>query len=311
MVVKHNKLIEAQGRLTALEQKLFLSVVAQVRVTDEDFKEYVITVDEMINSFGIDSTNVYRVAMDTANRIMDVPIRIKEGKKHLVTRLFSSAQYVDGKGYVSLRFDPSLKPYLLQLSEQFTQYELRNVLEINSSHAIKIYELLKQYQKIKKRTFEIDELKLYLGIEGKYSVFKDFERRVLKVAKEEINSKTDIQIDYKKLKNGRKITRVEFEIHGFSDSENKGLGELYDIESMKNKMGITDIILSNKQVMTIYELACDYADEDGDPYEYVKKNYEYIIDQNPKNPYAYLKKALIEDFAQVNYQIRLIGYEGE
>ena len=48
-------------------------------------------------------------------------------------------------------------------------YQLENILSLSSFYAIRIYELLKQYEKIGKRGINIKELRGYLGIkEGEY-----------------------------------------------------------------------------------------------------------------------------------------------
>lgn len=54
-------------------------------------------------------------------------------------------------------------PYLLQLKERFTRYELKNILYFKNKYSIRIYELLKQYEKIGKREINIKELRGYLG----------------------------------------------------------------------------------------------------------------------------------------------------
>ena len=53
---------------------------------------------------------------------------------------------------VDLCFDPKLKPYLLQLKDQFTSIALQYAIQLKSLYAIRIYELLKQYQRLKQRT---------------------------------------------------------------------------------------------------------------------------------------------------------------
>ena len=63
-----------------------------------------------------------------------------------------------------------------------------------------------------KWTVDIDEFKTYLGVSNKYSDFKDLEKRVLLPALKEIEENTDLRLDYKKIKIGRRIQKIEFEI---------------------------------------------------------------------------------------------------
>jgi len=128
----------------------------------------------------------------------------------LTISLLSSAEYhKDGK--IELEFSPKLKPYLLQLKENFTKYQLENVLSLSSFYAIRIYELCKQYETIKERTIEIKELKEILDIKAKsYSIYNRFKTKVLDIAEREINEKTDINISVEEIKTGRKVTSIKF-----------------------------------------------------------------------------------------------------
>jgi plasmid replication initiation protein len=58
-----------------------------------------------------------------------------------------------------------------------------------------------------------------LKLENKYKVYSDFKKKVLEVAKIEINKKTDITYSYKELKTGRKITNLEFFIKKKEEQE--------------------------------------------------------------------------------------------
>ena len=66
-------------------------------------------------------------------------------------------------------------------------------------------------------------MKERLGIKDKYPDFRNFRRKVLDVAKEEINEKTRLKVHLEFGRKGRKITQVHFEI-------NEKLGGLLDME---------------------------------------------------------------------------------
>jgi len=108
---------------------------------------------------------------------------------------------------------PEFKPYLLQLKEFFSKIPIKYTYVLNSRYAIRLYELLKQYENTGFRVDYLPELREMLGVEpNEYIRFDNFEKRVLKQAVKEINEKTDIEVSYKKKKTGRKITHIEFEI---------------------------------------------------------------------------------------------------
>ena len=65
---------------------------------------------------------------------------------------------------MDLSFHPDLKPYLLMIKEGYTKHYLAAVLNLNSSYAVRIYVLIKQYEKIGSRTVTVDEFREMLQI---------------------------------------------------------------------------------------------------------------------------------------------------
>jgi plasmid replication initiation protein len=117
---------------------------------------------------------------------------------------------------MTLRFDKALKPYLLNLQANFTQYHLAAVANFKNSYSIRFYEFLKMRQNMGKGgqffvQYEIVELKEILGISvDEYNFFKDFRIRVIEPSLKEINTQTDlniVQVDY--IKKGRAIHSIK------------------------------------------------------------------------------------------------------
>jgi len=103
-----------------------------------------------------------------------------------------------------------LRPYLLELKREFTSYKLENVVKLKSSYAIRIYELLKQYEKLQERTFLLKSLREMLGAEDIYPAYGNFKQRVLVPAQKELKKKTDISFEIEEVKKGRKVEKVKF-----------------------------------------------------------------------------------------------------
>lgn len=113
-----------------------------------------------------------------------------------------------------MRFDPLLKPFLLELSSKFTSYRLANIVKLKSTYAIRIYELLKQYENLKERTISLENLRYYLDAMDIYPNYANFKQRVLKPTQKELNQKTDISFDFEEIKSGRKVQKIRFIIRG-------------------------------------------------------------------------------------------------
>jgi len=103
----------------------------------------------------------------------------------------------------------------LELKEKFTSYQLENVVRLNSVYSIRIYELLKQYERIRKRKLTLEELRYFLGIEkDKYIQYGHLKNKVLLVAQKEINEKTDIQFTFNEIKQEPSISYITGSLYG-------------------------------------------------------------------------------------------------
>ncbi len=319
-IVKANKLIEAKGKLGTVEQKLLAALILEIEPDDTDFKKYELNIKEVSEFINLRSNAIYEQLKTAARSLQNKEIIIenidKRGKKDfLITRLLSSARYKEGEGFLEIHIDPNLKPYLVAIRGKetpFTQYMIKNILKLNSSYAIRLYEILKQWENVKIKKINVENLKEMLGAdEESYKRFDNFERRVLKTAKDEINEHTDLFIVYEKIKEGRKITDNEFTVES-KDKNRKVyiefLKDFYDIKTMQEKMGLQDEKLNTEQITVLYNIAVEKTSHDNlDPFLYVSINYKYIKDK-AKNKYAYLKKALEEDLGRATVQIRT-GYQ--
>jgi plasmid replication initiation protein len=112
--------------------------------------------------------------------------------------------------YIGISFHPRMKPYLLQLNNKFTMYDVRNILKLPSAYSIRIYELLKQYENIGKRKLKVEELKDILGIENEYPLYANFKQRVINKAQKDMKEHTDIMFTFEEIKSGRSITDIIF-----------------------------------------------------------------------------------------------------
>ena len=237
----HNKFIEARYKLTLEEQRIFLSLISLIQPDDEDFKDYKISVKAISELIGTKHKNMYRVLDEATDRLMQRIIKIEaidENDKKIFKKFafISYAEYKEGEGYLIISIDKHLKPYLLQLKEQFSKVPLKYLFKLRSTYAVRLYELLKQYENTGYRVDYLLDLREMLGVEeNEYKRFSDFEKRVLKQAIEEINEKTDLEVSYKKKKTGRKITHIEFEIRskqGYPSQEEDNYLEDIDIQPL-------------------------------------------------------------------------------
>ena len=315
LVVKHNKLIEFKGRMSVNELKLFSLIIAEAREQQvRTLQKYHIDISSLKDTTKHKDFYGYikEIAFKLEQKRIEVETKNSEGNRvSYPIRLIYRPTITEKSKYLELYLDKELIPYILDLKKEFTRYQIENILSLKSGYSIRIYELVKQYQIIKKRTFTVENLRNYLGIQKEeYDRFFDFEKRVLEVAEREINEYTDLNISYTKNKSGRSISSITFTIESKEDDAYiTYLNENYNIKEFKEKSGLCDENFDSKQIIELYSVACGKLENEydtaDDMFEYIRLNYLHMIkNKTVKNKYAYLKKALAEDYAVARAQIK-------
>lgn len=221
LVVKSNRLVEASYRLTLIEQQIILYAICKSRESGEGLSAINpvrIIALEFAEQFGAGKDCVYeqlKTALKTLY-LRTVKIREKDGatnKQEIKeSRWISMQSYIDAPGHLKLIFAPEILPFIKDLDKEFTPYRLSQIGKMSSTHAVRLYELLRQNLQIGSRTLEILDLKNMLEIENEYPDYFNFKRRVVDVAKKQINDFSDIKVNYTQEKEGRKVTALNFKI---------------------------------------------------------------------------------------------------
>lgn len=227
IIVKSNHLIEAKYKLSMREQKIILYLISKIEKNDDDLKLYRISVKNFNEMMGLKGSPKYSEIREITTELLKKVLEVKQGKTIYSFHWLSLVAYNEQEGTIDMRFDPILKPYLLDLKRDFTKLNLKHILLLKSGNSIRIYELLKQYLNIRERTIKITDLKLFLGLdENGYQMYSDFKRKVIVPSMKEINEKTDISFDFKEIKEGRKVISLRF----FIQSKSLGKQEIISVE---------------------------------------------------------------------------------
>ena len=244
IAIQHNNLVEAKYSMTLQQKRIMIWLVSQIKPDDIDFKEHTLGIKELIEICQLSGESSYKEIRNITFSLIEKGIRIIDitdpsNKREIQVSWLSSADYYQGK--VKLSFSPKLKPYLLQLKEKFTAINVIDLMQFKSVHAIRIYELLKQYQDIGERTLTIDEIKECCGVTGKLTKYPDFEQKILLISQREINKKSDIHFEFERIKPSRKIEGIKFII-----SKNKAYelqnNPVKEIQEIKIKPPIIDTL---------------------------------------------------------------------
>lgn len=312
-VTKSNILIESTYKLSLQEQRILLIMASKVQPNDETLKTYRFRAKDFIEIVGNKKgTGFYSYLKEIVNGLQTKILTIKEKGRQRNYNWVITSIYEENEGYITLQFHPSLKYLFLELKEKFTSYQLENVVRLNSVYSIRIYELLKQYERLRKRELTLEELRHFLAIEPtKYKQYGHFKSKVLAVAQKEINNKTDIHFEFVEIKTGRKVTSIEFIITSSSALNDSSYTQEKKLELDQSLSKLEDNTNSLEDDLAglgvrpekIEWLLSEFTKE------HLERNIRYTQDRliigDVTHPHSYVVKAIQKDYAKLSHESKL------
>ena len=254
MVTKGNDLIQqSRFNLSLVQQKILLYLIAQINPFDKDFQEYNFKIPEFCKTCGIDydNGNNYRYLKAAIKEIADKSVWVERDNTEILLRWIEKAKIDKRSGTIAIRLDDDMRPYLLQLQERFTSYELIYTLKFKSKYSIRLYELIQSlhYHDLEPYThkYSLDRLRLLMGAE-RYQTWQHFKDRAFMPAITEINAFSDKSLDYEPIKQGRGIVGVELHISSKDTMERLRIRSDIEKELGTSQMTLFDLLKEKGEV---------------------------------------------------------------
>lgn len=208
-----NNLILASHQMSINQMRIFFYVCSQYK---GDLR-LSLSFDEMnkiLNpSQGTNQKELLISNISTMMKSAFVNLQIDEDDEYCEAPVFIMARKKRNEDTMKFEFNPHIAKELEEL-RGYTWMYLSNLTGMNSQYAVRLYEFfamrLGSHNMKGTFDFDINKLRMFLDCTNKYSRFEAFERRVLKVAKEQINEKTNIKMSYKRAKTGRSYNSIIF-----------------------------------------------------------------------------------------------------
>jgi plasmid replication initiation protein len=212
---QHNAITTARYEYSELQLDIFLYLLSMIKKDKAD-GIYEIVVKDLSALTGKEYKYGYlrKATEEMGSRMFEIstPKRLEQ------LWMFQRIAYVLGEGRIEIEFANPMKPYLFDLKDNFTSFQLYAALRLSSKYAKRIYALCSQWKdKGQTPTFGLDEFKkmLYLlddkGNE-QYKPFSMFRKFVLDESVRQVNKHTDIEIGYVLHKRGRSFNSVSFTV---------------------------------------------------------------------------------------------------
>ena len=250
LVTKDNSLIGASYSLGVVEQRLIFLAIIEAREQKTLIEAgglLRIYAQSYAKQFNVEKHTSYEAMKRAVEGLYEAgfaysKIDERSGKiGHYKSRWIDKIGYIDDLGCVELVFASDVIPLITRLEARYTEYELKQVVGLQSEYAIRLYELIIQWRSVG-RTSQISlmELREKLGLVDEYQRIEAFKRRVLDLAITQINEHTDITVEYEQHKQGRIITGFTFKFKVKKNKVKIAAKVEADKEDMSTIKGLND-----------------------------------------------------------------------
>ncbi|MDM7652442.1 RepB family plasmid replication initiator protein [Lactococcus lactis] len=235
-IVEHNDLITSVAKMDKTPLKIFELAVSCID-TENLPKDNIIYLSkaELFTFFKVDDNGKHTRFKEAISKMQEqafFEVREEAGKGFKFRRILPipTVEWTDYDDKVMIRFNQDIMPYLIELKQNFTQYALSDLIDLNSKYSIILYKWLsmsynqyehystkggrraEQVEAYRNPSISMQELRTITDTTTKYERFTKFETRVLREPLEEINAHTSFNVTYEKVKKGRSIDSIVFHI---------------------------------------------------------------------------------------------------
>ncbi|RDC58783.1 replication initiation protein [Adhaeribacter pallidiroseus] len=215
---QHNAITTARYDYSACQLDILFYLLSKLKKEDTSSHEYQIYVSEVefITGRQWNYQQLREATSDMGSRMFEV----NTDQSYKQIWMFQKVEYMHGKGHFNIKLSEDIRPYLFELKDNFTSYQLHSALKLSSKYAKRIYQLASQWKDIgETKQYSIDEFKIMLKLkdpagkkEEQFERVNDLKKYVLDIAVRQINEHTDLNIGYKLIKQGRAFQSVRFYI---------------------------------------------------------------------------------------------------
>lgn len=202
------------------EMRIIALTASKINVDDEDFKQYELPAQEVLQSKEIWGGRDINELKKTIDRLANLKIKTDKKREYGWDAVFSTIKIKDN--HIIVKFSPDIKKEFINLKKFFTTYHLENLLPLRSVYTQKIYKLVKSWENNKEFIMDINEMYEMLKVPKSYYHFYNFKYYVLDPSIKEIKAKTDLKdLYYEGIKKKRKTTHIKFILKGKSKEKIK------------------------------------------------------------------------------------------
>lgn len=223
-VVQGNGLINGRQSVGLSAARILRAVIMQVKPDDTELKTYNIPVGQLAHMIQANRSTLTHDIDKITDEILQNPIVVKEYDVSKKEYRFAKIPWLEFVAYtsksgLSIKLNDQLRDYVLQLSKQYTQYILQDVLQMKSVYGIRLYEILlsRVYDRVLpkdgvKIEISVEDLRRATGTESKFERYSNFRQKVIERAEAEIMRTTAYKVTHEEKRTGRKVVSIIFHL---------------------------------------------------------------------------------------------------
>ena len=213
-VHKANNFVQASYSMTLDEMRILALTLGVFNPKNPSKRGFDFTVADFCKSFpDVNPDIAYTQVRNAVLKISKRWVTLVDNEHELTeVALIHKRSYFKKEGRFYIEFHDELIPYISELHDNYTKYQLVNIGAFSSTHSIRLYELCSQYRDTGWRQTPLNDLKEWLQVSDKYERYNNFNQRVLTPAIDEINAKSDLLVSVEPIKRGRSIVSLKFTI---------------------------------------------------------------------------------------------------
>jgi len=212
---QHNALTNARYEYTELQLDLFFFIISKLRKGDKD-TVYHLDIMELSGLTGkrYNGAYLHKATADMGSRMLEV----EDANEYRQVWMFQQIRYLKGQGIIEFDLTRHVLPFLFDLKNNFTSYELAAALRLTSKYAKRIYQMCSQWKDLgETKKYDLQDFKKILGLlddkgNEKMKQIKELRERVLDIAVKQINEHTELHISYKLEKRGKAFKNITFSV---------------------------------------------------------------------------------------------------
>jgi plasmid replication initiation protein len=214
-VRQHNALTNARYEYSELQLDLLFFLISKLKKDQQD-RVYELNIKDLSLLTGkkYNAAYLHKATADMGSRVFEVQTETR----YRQLWMFQRVDYLLGQGIIEIKLTEDITPYLFDLKENFTSYQLASALRLTSKYAKRIYQYCSQWKdQGETKKYDIQDFKMMLGLlddKGKDKAIRmsDFRESVLDVAVKQINEHTELNISYKLEKRVRTYKNIAFTV---------------------------------------------------------------------------------------------------